>query len=392
MLSQTELTGIGTGRRQSAVHGWRKIMKFANAGLRTGTLITLALLPTLCAAWFATSSPKTPPLAVTEPRPALVFATYLFHHGDEAVRLDSTLESEFRFRNDGPETVTFGEIERSCSCLSPRLSKKSLEPGEYGSLVVPVQTLNQSPGPHEYNLIVHYADPKPRQTTLSIKAVFPEKMVVVQPTALFISQRTDQPAKFDVSVSDFREEPLTVSSVNSTAWFVQVGMHKKPKVVQTAYSPDQQAPSAVTQITGHVEGSIPPGRHHVLLTAETNDSKFPYVTVPMMITGPAYATGETPKVEPPQIQLVASRHKNARRSGQIIVTVPESWELTHASSWPEELAVEYKTGSTADGRKSVVVTVELEQIPHMPLADGIVQLVANDGKNLVTIPATILHP
>lgn len=367
-----------------------------SVGNQRASLVVLALgfIPALGSLWFATGDEETPALAITKSRSALVFATYLYHHGDEPVRLDSTLESEFRFRNDGPLPVEFGEIERSCGCMNPRLTKKVLQPGEIGSLVVPIQTINQSPGPHEYSLLMHYSDPEPRETTLTIKAVFPEKMVVVQPTALFISQRTEQPADFDLSVSDFRTKPLSVSAVESTAWFVKASVHQPAQsdIVQVSHSETAQMPSAVTRITGTVDGSIPPGRHLVLLHAATNDAKFPMVTVPMMITGPVYPEGETPAVSPPQLQFVASRHVDAARQARVVVDIPESWQLTHASSWPEELTVEYKEVSGTDGRLKVVASVALDRLPDPAIGQGVVQFVANDGEDLITVPVTILHP
>lgn len=359
-------------------------------------LFFLAMAPTMAAAWFTNQNPDLPPLTVSKPQPSLVFATYLYHHGEEPVPLESTLESEFRFRNDGNATVTFGQIERSCGCMSPRLTQKSLEPGEIGSLIVPIQTLNQSPGMHEYSLNVHYSDPQPQMTTLTIKANFPEKMVVVQPTSLFISQRTDQAAPFDVSISDFRDKPLSVGSVQSSAWFVKVGLHEEhtATIVQTSFtSNEEESPSSVTRIEGQVVGNIPPGRHHVILAADTDDSEFPLVTVPMMITGPAYPEGEAPVATPSQIQLVASDHPAAKRTSRVQVVMPTSWNVTHAEAWPQQLNVVYNDGvAVSDNQKAVALDIELATLPDSAVKEGVVQLFANEGRNLVTVRVVINHP
>ncbi|MEQ9410274.1 MAG: DUF1573 domain-containing protein [Fuerstiella sp.] len=378
---------------------------------KTVMLVLAALSPCLASAYFSLQPPALPPLVATGSRPALVFSTYLYHHGEDPVSLDSTLRSEFRFRNDGSETVTLGKVERSCGCMNPELTARKLAPGEIGSLVVPLQTLNQSPGPHEYTLTLHYTDPEPRQTTLTIKATFPEKMVVVQPTALYMSQNTDRSIPFQISVSDFRDGALSVTGVESTAWFVSAGVNpaSAPTIVQTSYvgtddpavaaadastnPAGQIVPTARTTITGEVSGSIPPGRHHVLVAATTDDPEFPVVTVPMVLNGPVYPDGQAAIASPSQIALVAGADKSARRTAMVRVLMPTAWQVSHADAWPAELDVEFDEGvAVSDVQKAVTMQVRLSDIPSTRVKEGIVQLVANDSRNLVTVRVSLHYP
>ncbi len=317
----------------------------------------------------------------------------MFHHGDEPVELEPTLESEFRFRNEGTQTVTITEIERSCGCMTPRFPKE-VAPGETASVQVPIQTMNQTPGPHEYTLTVHYADPEPRQTTLTIKAIFPEKMVVVQPKALYLSQKSEKSFPLPtVSVSDFRDSPFTVRDVISTAPFISADIDRSSlqEILQTAYSEEEFG--STTKINGEVSGNIPPGRHHALIAASTDDPGFPFVVVPMIVNGPAYPDGQTPIISPSQLRLVASDHPNAQRKARVQMIVPANWEITHATSWPEELAVEYKeTAGASSGEKVILVDVTLSQVPAAKITDGIVQLFANGGSNLITTKVNFIWP
>ena len=358
-------------------------------------MILMSLMPAVVCAFVTLRTTTSEPLAASQPKTALTFASRLYQHGDSPVAVGSTLESEFQFRNDGTETITFGDIERSCSCMTPRLSKQSLEPGEVGSLIVPIQTLQQTPGPHEYNLFLNYSDPQPKRTALTIKAVFPEKMVVVHPKVLFISQRSSQPVDFDVSISDFRDRPLQVTDVQATAPFVAINASHNtvPKIQQASYSEETDSPSGVTNLKGKVAGDIPPGRHVVLLTATTDDSEFPVVTVPVMINGPAYPPGVSVKATPQQVQLVASDHPQAMRSAMVKVLMPSSWEVSHANAWPPELDVQFDEGKPkTDSLKEVTVNVQLTELPTDDLLDGVIQLVANNGKNLVTVRVVFHHP
>ena len=361
----------------------------------TAIFVSAALVPFVASWFFGLTSVTGPPLTTTKSRPSLVFATYLYHHGEDPVSLDSTLESEFRFRNDGTETVTIGEIERSCGCLSPRPLQKQLAPGEIGSLIVPIQTISQSPGPHEYTLTVHYTDTQPQQVTLTIKATFPKKMIVVQPKSLAVSQHTDRPIPFDVSISDFRDRSLTVTGVESTAWFVSadVSHESTAEIVQAAWTPEEDSDWTRTNISGQVAGSIPPGRHHALVAVTTDDPDFPVVTVPMLISGPLHPEGKAPIASPSQVRLVASGHPTAKRTAVVQVVMPSSWHVSHAAAWPTGLSVEFDEGTAvSDSEKSVALKIDLAELPPAKVTDGVVQLFANDGKDLVTVKVSFYWP
>ncbi|MEZ6127556.1 MAG: DUF1573 domain-containing protein [Planctomycetaceae bacterium] len=357
-------------------------------------LLTFAALPCLAAFFLNAPSSDAPALTVTRQRPALLFLPYMSHHGEEPVEPSATVTSEFRFRNDGEFPVTIQRIERSCGCMNSQLSKKLLAPGDMGSLIVPLQTVSQSPGYHEYTLTVHYTDPKPQQATLTIKATFPKKMVVVQPKELFLSQASDRMLPFRVAVTDYRDEPLRVKDVISTASFVHTDIHRKSvaEIVQASHS-DEAAPGFTTEIRGEVEGGIPPGRHHVLIAAETDDSEFPVITVPMRVNGPAYAPGHAATLNSSAVQLLASDHSSARRRATVLMTAPEHWTISHASAWPEELAVRYEAaGQPTGGEQITRITIELTELPKSRTRDGLVQLVANDGKDLVTVRVSLVWP
>lgn len=362
---------------------------------RPTLLLMLAACPVVASAVVSLQPDALPSLKVTRDRPALVFVPYLYHHGDEPIELNPTLESRFSFRNDGTEPVRIGDIERSCGCMTPQLSQREIPPGEVGSIFVPIQTINQSPGPKEFLLTVNYTDPQPRQAQLRIKAVFPEKMVVVQPKALYLSQRSEKPIPFEVTISDFREDTLRVANVASTAEFLDARLRKSEsgKIVQVGYDDEPQSTATQAKIDGTISGNIPPGRHHALIVATTDDEQFPSVTVPVLINGPPYPNGKAPIASPGVVQLEASDHPRARRRAQIQIMVPSDWTISHVSAWPPQLAVDYKDAlPVGDSEKVVPASVELTELPEHKLTDGVIQFFANDGENLITVPVKLNQP
>ncbi len=364
---------------------------------KTWLFVVAALLPCAGSLYHSMSEPSHPSLAITRPARPLQFATYMYHHGDEPVKAGATLNTEFRFRNMGTTPVTIDQVERSCGCMTPQWTK-TVAPGEIGSLQVPLDMTRQTPGFHEYLLTVHYSDPKPHQTSLTIKAVFPEKMVIVQPRALFLSQRSDKPVDFKVAVSDYREDPLHVKSVSATADFVSAKIKRNTisDIIQAAHSigeGDATLTGTKADIVGTVEGNIPAGRHHVLVTATTDDAEFPVVTVPMVVHGPAFPPGQEAKLNVEHVRLMASDHSNATRKSSVVLTAPTSWEISHAMAWPETLDVHYEPIGNPVGTKQMTrISIELDELPASRTQHGVVQLFANDGKDLVTVNVTLVWP
>ena len=381
--SESESASTTTDRPQRESRGYSAV------------LILLALLPVAAAWYFTNFTTDQPALTVTRRRPALHFASFMYHHGAQPVEADATLESEFRFRNVGTVPVTIGQVERSCGCMTPLPSKRTLAPGEVGSLRVPIQTISQSPGPHEYMLTMHYTDPEPQQVTLTIKATFPEKMVVVQPKTLYLSQSSAKSMPFQIAVTDFREDPLRVTEVLSTASFMtaQILYKSVPEILQASHIEDAPPPDARTEIAGEVEGNIPPGTHHVLVAAVTDDPEFPVVTVPMTVYGPKYEAGKEAVLNAVRLELMASDHSSARREGNILLTAPESWNITHATAWPPELDVRYESaGQPVNSKQITRINIRLAKLPTSKTKDGVVQLIANGGKNLVTVKVSLVWP
>lgn len=361
--------------------------------LPTKLLLCLAVVPCLACLLLKTSPDQLPTLEATKSRPSLLFATYLYHHGDAEIELKPTLESVFRFRNEGDKPVEITSTQSSCGCMSPTITPRVVLPGETGAIMVPIATVNQNPGPQEYTLNVRYNDPAPRETTLTIKAVLPEKMVTVSPPALFLSQKSSRSFPLPtLTVADYRTDPLNVREIYSTAPFIAAGIGDSASKIQQVSATDELQENS-TKIVGEVSGSIPPGRHHALIAATTDDPEYPVITVPMIVRGPEYKEGQAAIINPVQFRLVASDHPAAQNTARLQLMMPASWEISQVQTWPEQMEVQYSDPKDMSAtEKLVVVDVSLAQLPPKNVKHGIIQLVANGGKNIVTAKATFVWP
>jgi hypothetical protein len=365
-------------------------------------MIVAALMPFFASFYFATQPSTAPPLTITRSQSDLQFATYLIHHGEDPVELSAELLSVFPFRNTGTTPITIGEIERSCGCMKPQLSTQTVQPGEEGKLYVPIATANQSPGFHEYMLTVNYTDTEPRQATLSIKATFPKKMVMVKPKALFLSQSSQKPIEYPrgVSISDFRQNPLKVKDVASSSSFLTVELAEETRSAEAGSS---------TTFDVRVAGSFPAGRHRLLVAATTDDPEFPVLTVPVWIDGPDRPKDQVVQIKPDRVTLRVQPAATASLSNsedeatghdqpvadiaEVAIALPPSWKISHVESWPAELQVTYeKSPGASTDRQVIQLTAAMSDVPADGLTEGSISILANDSKDMVTVPVQIVWP
>lgn len=370
---------------------------------RTGgnrVLLAVGLLPAMVAAMTTVGDRAMPLIPSKRPAP-LTFASRLYTHGDQPVEVTSVIQSEFRFRNDGDRPVRIENVQTSCDCMQPRLSQKVLQPGEIGSLVVPVETLLQSPGPQEYDLFLDYAhlngdEPARHRVPLRIKAIIPDRTVVVQPKQLFISQHSQRPADFVVTINDYRDRPLTIRSVQSSNASVSGRLKTitRPLIQQVGHSSSDDTAEALT-IEGSVAGDMAPGRHFFLLSVETDDPEFQVITVPVVVNGPAYPgpPEAAPSVTPRELHLVAAEHAPADRETPARMVIPADWDVSHLTTWPEQLQVRFDEPiPLTSGQQAVHLKVHLDGVPAAGITDGVVQLHANEGRDLLTLRVRFYRP
>ena len=90
---------------------------------------------------------------------------------------------------------------------------------------------------------------------------------------------------------------------------------------------------------------------------------------------------------------MASDMPGARREASVVLTAPSSWKMSHASAWPEQLSVQFAAvGEPHNGQQATRITIQLDSLPQKGVKEGVAQLFANDGKDLVTVKVSLVWP
>jgi hypothetical protein len=194
------------------------------------------------------------------------------------VRSGAPLGHRFAFVNDGPAPAVITEVRTSCGCLAPRLDPDgtrlphTYQPGEEGALLLGVNTLSQSRGPHTWHVAVRYeTGGEVHETELRIDGrVITE--VSVQPAELTVF--ADAAVAHEIVVTDLRPQPLKIREVRSTS------AHVTGRLVEESHG---AAGAWSGKIRLDVAADCPPGRHDELLDILTDDPTYADLRVPLTV-------------------------------------------------------------------------------------------------------------
>ncbi|MEZ6043331.1 MAG: DUF1573 domain-containing protein [Planctomycetaceae bacterium] len=351
----------------------------ASSGRWTLSGVLLAVTPMLIAT--VASRGEYPPLTVSGDRASLVFSEYLMHFGNDPVPQQPEINATFLFRNVGNSPVEITDMQPSCGCLKPRISSHSVAPGESGRLTLPVKTATEAPGFHEYTVTVHFNDPKPRATTLTLKLVLPKKTIQIEPKALYVIGQSSHTVEHNVVVSDLTEAPFRVEEVmSSTPLFT-------PRVIDRQR--DENGSRTTIGIT--ISEKLPRGIQRGIVQVTTTDEATPYLHIPVLARGPDRDADELVAVQPEHFRLPAM--KNMSVAATVECTLPKAWKISHIDTFPLELDVEFENVEIArDDLQQLRLKLTFSQLPLARIEDGVVTVHANDGNDMVTIPVQIVWP
>ncbi len=351
-------------------------------------LAVLTILPCLTAAVCFSNDSSAPPLVVTTSRPALVFFEYLADFGPTAVAQQPTLTPMFYFRNNGKQTVNITDMMPSCGCLTPSISAKEIAPGAVEKLSLPIRLSNESSGPHEYLVTVHYTDPKPRQVTLTVKAVLPEKSLIVEPRVLMVMGATVPNQQHVVAISDFRPEkrqhPMKVTGISGSSSLF------------TAELAGQSNPDggSRTSIAVQFRENPPQGRHRGFINVTTDDALFPMIQIPVVMGDNKRDPTDTVHASPETARMVLNANNPAESLGTVVTfDLPSRWKVTHCDTFPAEILAKYdSTPGQSSDRQTVSVQLSLTELPTAGIEKAVLTLNALDGDapEMVTVPVNLV--
>ncbi len=348
----------------------------------------LALIPCLTAAVFGSQNSNGPPCLVTTSRPSLVFSEYLADYGPAAVPQQPTLTPVFYLRNNGSEKVQITGMDPSCGCLAPNISAKEIDPGAIEKLTLPIRLSNEPSGLREYTVTVFYSDPEPRAVTLAVKAVLPEKSLIIEPRVLMVMGAVSAGQQHIVNVSDFRPEyadkPMKVTSVmGSSSLFTAelVGQFNHEGASRTS-------------VSVHFRENAPEGRHRGVINIATDDSQFPMVQVPVMVGDSKRDPSDAVRVSPETGRIVLNTASPEESAGmKITFDLPSRWKVTHCDTFPPDIVAKYESvPGTVPDHQTVNVQLSISELPARGIEQAILTLNATDGDapEMVTVPITLI--
>jgi hypothetical protein len=310
-------------------------------------------------------------LAAAPARADLTFADPTVDAGE--VRSGAPLKQRFAFVNDGPGDVEITDLRASCGCVRPALAKTAYGPGARGELVLDVHTLSQPAGEHTWRLLVAYrAGGQAREAELVVRGRVVTE-VTAQPAALAIS--TDGAAAHDITLTDLRARPLTVTAVHTSS------PHLKGEVKQTT---TDGAGHRVVIVGLSVGADCPEGRHEETVALLTDDAEYRELTVPVTVVKRAKrqvtAAPAAVSLAAPRGQPVPSRVVLLRPAGDAAVVV----ERVEA----DDPAVVCTWAPGPDNCATVKVAIDRDQLPADGLHSTIHVHISKPAPDTLTVPVT----
>lgn len=167
--------------------------------------------------------------------------------------------------SDVPVTIT--SVNPSCNCLTPRVDKSTLPPGESGQLTVDIDPGRQPPGRHVHVVDLEYAGRSRHAARLAVAFVGRPEFSCVNEVE--VRTTTGQPSTVRFEVVDHREPPLSILRVESS----------DPRLSARAAARDAARPGALpVELTLDPRG-LAAGTHFMAVSVHTDDPARRVITV-----------------------------------------------------------------------------------------------------------------
>lgn len=348
----------------------------------------LIVVPCLTAMLFGSRDSGDPPCIVTTSRPALVFSEYLIDYGQDPVAQQPTLTTDFYFRNNGAEKVQITGMEPSCGCLAPSINTREIDPGAINKVTLPIRMNNEPSGFREYTVTVSYLDPKPRQVTLTVKAVLPEKSLIVEPRVLMVMGAVKSSEPRTVTILDYRPEsatkPMRITGVTGSSSLF---------TAELAGQFNHEGASQTSIRVQFIENA-PQGRHRGVINVATDDPMFPVIQIPVMVGDNKRDLSDFVRVSPEPGRMILNTAAPAESTGMTMVfDIPSRWKVTHCDTFPTNIAAQYDAvaGTVAD-HQTVSVHLSINELPQRGIEQAVLTLNATDGDTpeMVTVPIALI--
>ncbi len=339
-------------------------------------ILGLALVPMVAAGWFNSASEPAPIRGERETA-SLVFDEYLANYGPRPVRPTPTITVPFFYRNTGHKTISINAIRTSCGCMKPQMDSMKIEPGQAGRLVVPINTINEQPGPHEYLVKLEYSDTARREVDLAVKMTLPRKEVMIQPRQLLFYQSGTQATNQTVTITDYRQQTFKVKSIvcSNKLWTVQQKSH-----LETV--------NGTTELVLDValNGDVSAGTHRGTITIATDDPAYPFLSV--QLVGQTFGNPSAPiAAVPPSQRLVLKPTPLGELAATAPFTTGNVGDVLSVSTTPEFMNATLDTD--ANGQAILRVSASIDPSQRTTRVNGRVTIRTKLSEQPTTIPVVI---
>jgi hypothetical protein len=291
------------------------------------------------------------------------------------VRCGAPLGHRFLFINRGKAPVEIVDVKPACGCMTPKLSKKVLQPGEDGQIVLEVNTLSQASGPQDWWVKLTYqAAGQVEETTLHVTGRLITE-ISVDPASMVIY--ADQTIDQVMTVTDTRSQPLTIKGVSATSAYLetQVGTAVRNKDGQWAIP-----------IQLRFNGAVADGRHQDTISICTSDPAYPELRVPVTVVketqSKVTAAPEFVSMRGSADQAVLTKIIVLRNSGDVPVDV----EKIAA----EDPAVHCTWAQGPDNDATIKLTIDRRQMRGDHLLDTLRIQLRKPSEQVVTVPVEVI--
>jgi hypothetical protein len=291
------------------------------------------------------------------------------------VKAGMLLSHEFTFVNRGPEVVEITGIESSCGCMTPRLDRRTFQPGERGSILVEVNTLSPAPGPHTWQIkVTCQSGDEVSNTPLRVTARLVRE-IVVEPAA--VNMIVDGPLQTELRLTDPRSNPLQLQEVHTT----MAGLRAR-----LAGSDPDGSGHLVYRIQLLVGGDIAEGRHEDFVSLFTNDPGYQEIKVPVSIVKrPRQRLSAAPsRIELPLRPGVSSR--------MVLIRDRDNQEVEVEAVSADNPAISCRWAKGPGTMSSVRIQVDPERIQNSNEGITVRVQVAKPVRQTLLIPLMITAP
>jgi hypothetical protein len=161
----------------------------------------------------------------------------------------------------------------------------------------------------------------------------------------------------------------------------------------TILSQEQNGEGTVTKVGVEVSETLPAGRQSGVILAETDDSEFRLLEIPIAVQVRERSPDvmERLRVSPEELSMAVSTAEDA--DGKLKLTFPKSWEVGQLFTHPPELIVREQEVSDENAEtRTMSLKLGFSGIPSVITRHGIVTLIANEGTEMISVRVRLVWP